>query len=166
MADFSDLPDEPTYFDISAIGRLAVIEFLSENTDAVYIMYTHFVNMANQQPTIKKLLPLECASPEGLVQAEFIKNNGANGEYIFEPGQIEILDEIIPSFTSLQIFQAMLESVASEHAARMVAMKVATDNAAELTEMLQLEFNKARQLAITSDILDIVGGAEALKHIQ
>ena len=79
-----------------------------------------------------------------------------------EPGETEILDEIIPSFTRLQVFQAVLESFASEHAARMVAMKNATDNATELAGLLQLDYNKARQLSITSDILDIVGGAEAL----
>ncbi|MEK6222889.1 MAG: F0F1 ATP synthase subunit gamma, partial [Chloroflexota bacterium] len=82
--------------------------------------------------------------------------------YIYEPGESEILDEIIPDFTALQVFQAALESLASEHASRMVAMKNATDNATELAGLLQLEYNKARQLAVTSDILDIVGGAEAL----
>jgi F-type H+-transporting ATPase subunit gamma len=82
--------------------------------------------------------------------------------YIYEPGQAEILDEIIPRFTALQVYQAILESLASEHAARMVAMKNATDSALELADALQLEYNKARQQSITSEILDIAGGAEAL----
>ena len=94
-------------------------------------------------------------------QAEFGTHNGMAAAYIYEPGQLEILDEIIPRFTALQVYQAVLESIASEHAARMVAMKNATDNATELAGLLQLEYNKVRQLAITSDILDIVGGAEA-----
>jgi len=162
LADFSNLPAEPTFSDTSAIGRLAVDEFLSGKADEVYLMYTDFVNMARQDPTMKKLLPLEYETPEGLVQAEFGQTSGPSAAYIYEPGQNEILDEILPRFTALQVFQAVLESLASEHAARMVAMKNATDNATELAGLLQLEYNKARQLSITSDILDIVGGAEAL----
>ncbi len=162
LAEFSDMPPEPSFGDVSAIGRLAVDEFLKGGADEVYLMYTDFVNMARQDPVMKKLLPLEYESTEGLVQVEFGSSSGPAAAYIYEPGQTEILDEIIPRFTGLQIFQAVLESVASEHAARMVAMKNATDNATELAGLLQLEYNKARQLAITSDILDIVGGAEAL----
>jgi F-type H+-transporting ATPase subunit gamma len=163
MADFRDLPAEPTFADISAVGRMAVEEFLAGNADEVYLLYTDFVNMVRQDPVIKKLLPLEYESEEGLVEAEFgTKKEGINASYFYEPGQIEILDEIIPRFTALQIFQAVLESFASEHASRMVAMKSATDNATELAGLLQLEYNKARQLGITSEILDIVGGAEAL----
>jgi F-type H+-transporting ATPase subunit gamma len=162
MADFSGLPAEPSYNDVSPIGRLVVDDFLSGKADEVYLMYTDFVNMVRQDPVMKKLLPLEFETAEGLVEAEFTSGNRANAAYLYEPGQEEILDEIIPSFTGLQVFQAILESFASEHAARMVAMQNATDNAAELAGLLQLEYNKARQLSITSDILDIVGGAEAL----
>ena len=163
MADFSNLPAEPSFIDISAIGWLAVDEFLAGNADEVYLMYTDFVNMVRQDPVKKKLLPLEYERPEELVEAEFTGARiGPAATYIYEPGQAEILDGIIPRFTALQVFQAVLESLASEHAARMVAMKNATDNATELAGLLQLEYNKARQLAITSDILDIVGGVEAL----
>ena len=162
MADFSGLPAAPTFNDVSPIGRIAVEEFLAGQADEVFLMYTDFVNMVRQDPTQKKLLPLEYTTAEGLVQADFAEQDGPSAAYIYEPGETEILDEIIPSFTRLQIFQAVLESFASEHAARMVAMKNATDNATELAGMLQLDYNKARQLSITSDILDIVGGAEAL----
>ncbi|MEJ2758023.1 MAG: ATP synthase F1 subunit gamma [Anaerolineales bacterium] len=162
LADFSGLPAEPTFNDVSPIGRIVVDEFLSGGADEAYLMYTDFVNMVRQDPSQKKLLPLEYESAEGLVQAEFAQNNGPQAAYIYEPGEMEILDEIIPNFTRLQVFQAVLESFASEHAARMVAMKNATDNATELAGLLQLDYNKARQLSITSDILDIVGGAEAL----
>ena len=161
LAQFSDLPAEPSFPDVSAIGRLAVTEFLEGRADEVYLVYTDFVNMARQDPTVKKLLPLEVDESAGLVQAEFGVSNGPSAAYIYEPGQVEILDQIIPRFTALQVYQAVLESIASEHAARMVAMKNATDNASELAGLLQLEYNKVRQLAITSDILDIVGGAEA-----
>ena len=162
MADFSGLPAEPTFNDVSPIGRIAVDEFLAGKADEVYLMYTDFVNMVRQDPVKKKLLPLEYETSEGLVQAEFAGTNKASASYLYEPSEDEILDEIIPSFTRLQVFQAVLESFASEHAARMVAMKNATDNATELAGLLQLDYNKARQLSITSDILDIVGGAEAL----
>lgn len=162
MAEFTDLPAEPSFADVSAIGRLAVDEFLAGNTDSVYLMYTDFVNMVSQKPVMKKLLPLEIDTSEGLVEAEFTGTHGPAAAYLYEPGQTEILDEIVPRFTALQVFQAVLESLASEHAARMVAMQNATDNATELAGLLQLEYNKARQLGITSDILDIVGGAEAL----
>jgi F-type H+-transporting ATPase subunit gamma len=162
MADFSDLPAEPAFTDVSAIGRLAVEEFLKGNADEVYLMYTDFINMARQEPAKKKLLPLEVSTTEGLVEAEFGARHGPAAAYEYEPGQSEILDEIIPRFTALQVYQAVLESLASEHAARMIAMKNATDNASELAGLLQLQYNKARQLGITSDILDIVGGAEAL----
>ncbi len=162
MADFSGLPAEPTFTDVSPIGRIAVDEFLAGNADEVYLMYTDFVNMVRQDPVQKKLLPLEYESTEGLVAAEFTHSDGPSAAYLYEPSEGEILDEIIPSFTRLQVFQAVLESFASEHAARMVAMKNATDNATELAGLLQLDYNKARQLSITSDILDIVGGAEAL----
>jgi F-type H+-transporting ATPase subunit gamma len=141
---------------------MPVYENLSGNADEVYLMYTDFVNMVRQDPIKKKLLPLEYETHEGLVQTEFAGGANAGGGYLYEPGQHEILDKIIPRFTALQVFHAVLESFASEHAARMVAMKNATDNATELAGFLQLEYNKARQLAITSDILDIVGGAEAL----
>ncbi len=162
MAEFTDLPPEPTFNDVSAIGRLAVDEFLAGNADSVYLMYTDYVNMVRQDPIKKKLLPLEIESSEGLVEEDFTAKAVPSAAYVYEPGQTEILDEIVPRFTALQVFQATLESLASEHASRMVAMQNATDNASELAGLLQLEYNKARQLGITSDILDIVGGAEAL----
>jgi len=162
LATFSDLPAEPSFQDVSAIGRLAVDEFLKGQADEVYLVYTDFVSMARQDPTMKKLLPLEFDTTAGLVQTDFGGGDGPAPAYFYEPGQEEILDQIIPRFTALQVYQAVLESNASEHAARMVAMKNATDNATELAGLLQLEYNKVRQLAITSDILDIVGGAEAL----
>ena len=162
LATFSDLPAEPSFQDASAIGRLAVDEFLKGKADEVYLVYTDFVSMARQDPTMKKLLPLEFDTTAGLVHTEVGGGDGPAPAYFYEPGQEEILDQIIPRFTALQVFQAILESNASEHAARMIAMKNATDNASELAGLLQLEYNKVRQLAITSDILDIVGGAEAL----
>jgi F-type H+-transporting ATPase subunit gamma len=161
IAEFSHLPAAPTFSDVSAIGRLAVDEFLSGRSDRVYLVYTDFVNMVKQEPAIKQLLPLEIGAGEGRVEA-FEPEKKASAAYIYEPSEEEILDEIVPRFTALQVYQAILESLASEHAARMVAMKNATDSATDLAGALQLELNKARQQGITSEILDIVGGVEAL----
>jgi F-type H+-transporting ATPase subunit gamma len=161
LADFSNLPSAPKFSAVSAIGRLVVDDFIKGEVDEVFLIYTDFVNMARQVTTLKKLLPLEIENAEQLVQ-EFEPSTGPAAAYEFEPDQKEILDEMIPRFTALQIYQAILESQASEHAARMVAMRSATDNAKELVSALQLAYNKVRQQAITNDILDIVGGAEAL----
>jgi F-type H+-transporting ATPase subunit gamma len=160
MAEFSNLPAAPSFSDVSAIGRLVVEEFLSGNADEVYLVYTDYFNMVKQEPTMRKLLPLEVDSGEGRVE-EF-NSFSTSAAYIYEPAESEILDEIIPRFTALQVYQAVLESLASEHAARMVAMRNATENAKELVDGLQLDYNKVRQQSITSDMLDIAGGAEAL----
>jgi F-type H+-transporting ATPase subunit gamma len=160
MAEFSDLPAAPSYVDVSAIGRLAIDEFLEGHADEVYLSYTDFVNMIKQVATTKKLLPLEVEI--GTERVHAYEQHVTTGAYLYEPSEEEILNEIVPSFTALQVYQAILESVASEHAARMVAMKNATDNATEMSAALQLEYNKARQQTITSEMLDIAGGAEAL----
>jgi len=162
IADFSNLPAAPSFMDVSAVGRMAVDEFKKGNVDEVYMIYTDFVNMGRQITTMKKLLPLEVKGGAGLVEDFGQAKTGPAAAYEYEPDQREILDEIIPRFTALQVYQAVLESQASEHAARMVAMRNATDNARELVGALQLAYNKVRQQAITNDILDIVGGAEAL----
>jgi len=163
LADFSNLAATPKYGSISAIGRIAVDEFLKGETDEVFLIYTDFITMARQETTLKKLLPLKVEeSRGGLVEDFGDHQNGSAAAYEYEPDQMDILDEMIPRFTGLQVYQAVLESQASEHAARMIAMRNATDNAKELVGALQLAYNKVRQQAITNDILDIVGGAEAL----
>ncbi len=160
MADFSNMPAAPTFADVSAIGRLAVEEFLSGRADEVFLVYTNFYNMVKQEPEVKKLLPLDVDSEQEHVTLETSRKLAA--AYLYEPAEHEILDLIIPRFTALQVYQSVLESQASEHAARMVAMRNATDNALELVGELQLQYNKVRQQSITSDMLDIAGGAEAL----
>ncbi|MCJ7660195.1 MAG: ATP synthase F1 subunit gamma [Anaerolineales bacterium] len=162
MAEFSDLPAAPSFTDVSAIGRIAVDEFLEGRMDVVYLVYTDYVNMARQVPTIKKLLPLVVDESDERVQDYAPAERGLAAAYIYEPGESQILGEILPRFTALQVYQAILESLASEHAARMVAMQNATESATELAGILQLEYNKARQQTITNEILDIVGAAEAL----
>ena len=159
VAEFSNLPAAPTFADVSAIGRMAVDEFLKEEVDEVWLVYTEFYNMVNQQPVVRKLLPLEV---EGKDRVKVYESQVLSAAYIYEPDEREILDQIIPRFTALQIYQAILEAQASEHAARMVAMRNATDAANDLIGDLTLSYNKARQESITKELLDIVGGANAL----
>jgi len=160
IAEFSNLPAQPSYNDISPVGRIAIDKFLGDEVDEVYLIYTQFINRMNHQPVVKKLLPLETGVDERI--KSFEETEPLIGGYIFEPDQKSILEEIIPRFTALQIFHAVIESLASEHSARMVAMKNATDNATALADALQLEYNNARQQAITNEMLDIAGGAEAI----
>jgi len=159
--EFNNLPAEPRFADVSAIGRLLVDEYLQGRTDQVHVVYTRFVNLLRQVPTSKKLLPLEVDGRQR-IDVQAAGRGAAAASYIYEPGEAELIEEIVPRFTALQIYQAILESLASEHAARMVAMQNATENANALRDTLRLDYNKARQQAITSEILDIVGGAEAL----
>jgi F-type H+-transporting ATPase subunit gamma len=156
IAEFSDLPDQPGYSDVSAIGRLVLDEFLEQEACEIHLVYTRFVNMMSQIPTDKKLLPLEPTIEERVPAIE--ESDYPAGPYIYEPNKHEILDAIIPRFTILQVYHAVLEALASEYAARRVAMKTATSNARDLVDALQLEYNKARQQAITKEMLDIVGG--------
>ncbi len=165
IAEFSNLPAAPSFSDTSAIGHMAVDEFLKGEADEVYLVYTNFINMARQETVVKKLLPLEVTDETARVEA--YEHMHLMAAYIYEPTEREILDEIIPRFTALQVYQSILESLASEHAARMLAMSNATENALELVDGLQLQYNKARQQTITNDLLDIASGAEALaKSIQ
>lgn len=167
IAEFSGLPADPTIADISPIARLAIDEFLSGNVDDVFIAYTDFVNTLTQRPVVLSWLPLLPYATEDTVMREFLKDvpqvSGVTADYEYEPSAQAILDEIVPRFTELQLYQALLESQASEHSARMVAMRNASDNAVQLMGDLTLVYNKARQAAITAEILDIVGGAEALQ---
>ncbi len=166
IAEFSN-PDESGIAQFRPVVQLAINEFLSGEVDEVFVAYTDFVNTLTQRPTVLRLLPLSPYETDDQVASEYIKEaphvtTGAL-QYEFEPSPEEILEEIVPRFTQLTFYQAILESKASEHSARMVAMRNATDNAENLVVDLTLIYNKARQAGITSEILDIVGGAEALQ---
>ncbi len=166
VAAFDGLPDPPSLFDITPVAQIVTEEYLAGTVDQVFIAYTDFINLIARRPTVKQLLPLKPLDLSGMAVAEYVRDVDLSGvserAYTYEPDPVTLLDTIVPRFTQLQIFQSLLEALASEHSARMVAMNNATDNAAELTEILTLERNKARQSSITSEILDIVGGAEAL----
>lgn len=168
IADFSGLPAAPSALEISPISRIAVADFLAGKVDAVYMAYTDFINTLQQKATIKRLLPLQFAADDRMM-SEYTQDAQAGRltrlDYIYEPGRAELLNTLIPRFIDLQVYQAILESIASEHSARMVAMRNATDSARDLVGQLTLTYNKARQQSITSELLDIAGGAEALKQV-
>ena len=164
VAEFESLPAAPTMADVSPITRAAVDEFLEQRADEVYLARTDFVNLLTQRPVIQRLLPLRPTDLDTQVMAEYVVDvqPAPMEDVIFEPDPATILEAVLPRFTELQVYQAILEAQASEHAARMVAMRNATENAAALADDLTLEYNKARQQSITRELLDVAGGAEAL----
>ena len=171
-AEFGDLPDRPRESDVAPIARLATDGFLSGASDAVYVGYTDFVNVLRQQPWVRQVLPLH---PDALtdaagneqqrpVMASYLRDTPPPlaGGYSYEPAMETLLEQVVRRFVELQIYQAVVESLASEHAARMVAMRNATENANDLLKDLTMTYNKVRQQSITEEMLDIAGGAEAL----
>lgn len=166
VAEFSNLPAEPSIQTVVPIARAVIDEFIEGMADQIFIAYTDFINTLAQRAVVLNLLPLRPFQAENQAVSEYVKREPTvttrGREYIYEPSPAAILEEVLPRFTELQIYQAILESLASEHSARMVAMRNASENAEALAADLQLTFNKARQMAITSEILDIVGGVEAL----
>ncbi|MFQ5420080.1 MAG: F0F1 ATP synthase subunit gamma, partial [Anaerolineae bacterium] len=166
VATYDNIPDAPSILDVTPIARSVTEDYLAGKVDEVFVGYTDFVNLVTRIPRVKQLLPLKPLDFEGMAVSEYISGVDLSGVservYSYEPEPGALLDVVVPRFTQLQLYQSVLEALASEHSARMVAMNNATDNAAELIEILTLERNKARQTSITSEILDIVGGAEAL----
>lgn len=167
VAEFHGLPAVPRFADITPLARLVIEEFLSGQADEVFLVYTDFINLLRQRPVVKRLLPLQPTRLEEQAVSEYgvdMRPAGA-ASYLYEPSPEALLDVVLPRFTELQVYQTALEAVASEHAARCAAMRNATDNAEELLRDLTLIRNKARQYAITKELLDIAGGAEALRQL-
>lgn len=140
---------------VANITEMVMKDFVEGNFDEVYLIYNKFINAATQKVQTERLLPI--SMPE-------IENTVVDTDYIFEPNRDEILTNLIPKSIKTQLYKAVLDSVASEHGARMTAMHKATDNADALKNELVIYYNKARQAAITNEILEIVSGAEALKN--
>ncbi len=151
---FNSVYDEFSYENVKKIAELFMEKFSDESYDEIILVYNHSKNAASQHLTIEPYLPIEEDAEESTAQA--------SRDYIFEPSQSEILNELIPKALVVQLFKAISDSIAGEHGARMTAMHKATDNASEIRDQLKLTYNKARQAAITNEILEIVGGAEAL----
>lgn len=167
IAEFTNLPPWLKLNDVRAISRVAIDDYLGGTSDEVYLAYTDFINTLTQRPRVQRFLPLLPDELEDLgVSENYMKLRAAPTtqvpDYIFEPSASAILDEIVPKFSELIVFQAILEAVASEQSARMVAMRNASDAGRDISNALQLTYNKVRQASITSEILDIVGGVEAL----
>lgn len=167
VAEFSHLPADPQVNDVKPIAQTVFDEFLHVPVDEVFIAYTRFINTITQQPRVLPLLPLRPFEPHSRTIIDLVETQPEvttrHQVYIYEPSAEAILNQVIPRFTELQILQALRESLLSEHSARMFAMRNASENAEELANLLQLAFNKARQLAITSELLDIISGSEALE---
>lgn len=153
-AEFSNLGDRPTTADTNVIARVAQQEFVEARVDEVYLAFNRFVSTIRQEPTFRRLLPL-VPEEEDLDALPPI-------QYIFEPDPAAVLAAVLPRLIEVAVYQAVLEALASEHSARMVAMRNATENAAELIDELTLAINKARQWRITKEMLEIASGAEAL----
>jgi F-type H+-transporting ATPase subunit gamma len=153
---WTDLSGKLVYSDVQAIGKDLIDSYNEETVDEVYVVYNKFVTVMNQEATVSKIMPME--PPEESEEAD-----ESSMSFIYEPSQQEILNELLPKNVEVQIFRALLESQASEEAARMTAMENATQAADEMISTLTLQYNKARQASITAELMDIVGGVEALK---
>jgi F-type H+-transporting ATPase subunit gamma len=152
--------DKIQMFNARQVGQEVINLFLEEKVDEVQLVYGRFINVALQRPTMNRLLPI---STEGLEGAEEGAAEGPKATYTYEPDPEEILNQLMPMYVNVQIMHAMLETGASEQAARMTAMDNATRACGDMIADLTLAMNKARQSAITAELMDIVGGAEALK---
>ena len=154
LAEFTKLGDQPSPADVRAIARAVTDAYLNEDVDQVMLVYPRFVSTVAQTPTVVQLLPVQ--------PPEDVETDGPAPQYIFEPDATTIFAELLPRYLETLIYQPLLETVASFYSAQMVAMRNATDSATELLEDLTLTYNKARQAAITTQILEVVAGSGAL----
>lgn len=153
ISSHNEVYDNFSYSSVKEIAENIMQRFENEEYDEIVLVYNHFKNAATQIITKEQYLPILDDSDE---------TSNVQGDYIFEPNRAKILEELIPKSLAIQLFKAISDSIAGEHGARMTAMHKATDNATDLRDQLKLTYNKARQTAITNEILEIVGGAEAL----
>jgi len=151
QAEFTNLGDRPSLLDTLPISRIIIDDYTNGIIDLVYLVYARFISTMVQRPVVEQVLPVE---PAAIPTVQ-------NVDYIYEPDPYIVLGELLPRFVEMQVYHAVLESIASEQSARMVAMRNATDNANELIDDLTLMYNKARQESITKEIIDISGGAAA-----
>jgi F-type H+-transporting ATPase subunit gamma len=155
ISSVDQLGDTPGIKDLIGAVKVMLDAFYNGEIDALHIVSNEFVNTMTQKPTVKQLLPLPTAE-------EDTKTLGHHWDYIYEPDAKELLDELLERYMELQVYQGVVENIACEQAAKMIAMKSATDNAGDLIKEFQLAYNKARQAAITQELAEIVGGAAAI----
>jgi len=153
IAEFTNLPDYPSVEDARPLARVVMDEYVSRNVDRVYLVFPLFINTMAQRPEMRQLLPIQIPPRESTFSLQ----------YIYEPSPAEVFDDLLPRYVQRQVYEAILEKSASEQSARMVAMRSATEAANEMVDDLTLTYNKVRQETITKELLDIAGGAEALR---
>ncbi len=176
VAEFTGLGDKPKLADVTGIARAVMDEYIAGRVDAVYLIYTDFINTLTQRPVVLKLLPIEAHNPESVAAGPIISraatadtaeagsnDKASSTDYIYEPDPNTVLRALLPRFVEVLIYQAVLENVASEQSAKLVAMRNATENAKDLIQDLTLTYNKVRQANITKELSEITGGAAALK---
>ena len=151
VAEFIGIGDTTTLDEVRPIADIAIDDFASGKVDAVYVVYSRFINTLVQRPEVMRILPVE--PPEA---------QEGYSDYIFEPSPEAVLNDLLPRYIEVQLYQAILEGTASEHSARMVAMRSASDNAKEIQQELTLSYNKARQAQITREVSEIAAGANAM----
>jgi F-type H+-transporting ATPase subunit gamma len=156
LGSIEHLGDTPGINDFIGVVKVMVDAYYNGTLDALHVVYNEFVNTMTQKPLIKQLLPLPKA------EAETSKSLSHHWDYIYEPDAKDLLDTLLERFIEMEVYQAVVENIACEQAAKMIAMKSATDNAGDLIKEFQLAYNKARQAAITQELAEIVGGAAAL----
>jgi F-type H+-transporting ATPase subunit gamma len=162
LADF-ELKDAPNFVETKPLSRFCLEKFLNRDVDKVSVLYTHFINTINQRPVIQTLLPISGLDlPKGDQTANSSEGSDPMLVYLFEPNALVVLDTMLPYYVDYQVFQMILDARASEHSARMVAMKNATDNANQFIKDLTLEYNKMRQASITTELLEIATAQMAL----
>ena len=152
IAEFIGIGDNITLDAVRPIADIAIDDFASGKVDAVYVVYSRFINTLVQRPEVMQILPVE--PPPA--------HEGGYSDYIFEPSPADVLNDLLPRYVEVQLYQAILEGIASEHSARMVAMRSASDNAKEIQQELTLSYNKARQAQITREVSEIAAGANAM----
>jgi len=152
---YENLTGNISYATASLLGREIVEDYIDEKYDGVFMIYNHFFSAINQEVTTTQLLPIDPQQGDD--------DGGYVADYIYEPSSEEVLKSILPKYVEVQIFRALLESVASEHGSRMSSMDSASKNASEMIDKLTLQYNRARQAAITSELMEIISGAESIK---
>lgn len=161
LADF-ELKDSPSFVETKAISKFCTEKFLNHEVDKVSVVYTHFINTVNQRPVVQTLLPISAFDLPKKHEESAAEDVDSMLGYVFEPSAELVLDAVLPYYIQYEVYQMILDARASEHSARMVAMKNATDNAKEFIKDLTLEYNKMRQASITTELLEIATAQMAL----
>jgi len=161
--DYREMADKPSYQAVQELAKELISKFVAKEIDNVILIYHHFVSTGVQKLLIVPFLPFDLDQKHGSINTENVESKTVHTDYILEPSKEEILESLIPTVLYSRLYAALLDANASEHAARTMAMQIASDNADELVQDLTIQYNKSRQQAVTNELLDIIGGASALQ---